>query len=390
MKKVMKNVIEILDRYYQSFINKKSRANFFLGLADYVELVDKTEETQKIIKALQRKKLTDIKRLKEYEQKVLEETKQAKAELFKRIEKNKISYESLQRDIKEYQDFKEERAFSSRALAEELYSCLEDIIQNLHNNGYKKLVKDFIVERKKPPYTIDIFTFSKSTEQYETEKKIFDEKTKTELWASWNNLRLVYLTAFKGLEEYRKLKKDKRSFYTALNFAGLVREMREIRDGSAMNGLTCAIPKFQPIHFVKKTYIRYASRIHNYLIQELNKEEAKKPVKEEKINAKAQYDNGILYFRGKKIDFRNKPNQKDLLRTLFKEPEKNWSYDEIQEDWDEHTDWNSVDRKEYWKKFYQKFYNAGDDINKAVAMETQTKDFIIKNTKEIRINPKYI
>ncbi len=103
----------------------------------------------------------------------------------------------------------------------------------------------------------------------------------------------------------------------------------------------------------------------------------------------AEYKDGILRFRGKEIDFRNKQNQKDLLTTLFEDPKKNWYYDEIQEKWD--INWKDIketnsEAKNYWRKFY----NAGDDINTAVATETQIKDFIIKNTKEIRINPKYI
>ena len=120
-----------------------------------------------------------------------------------------------------------------------------------------------------------------------------------------------------------------------------------------------------------------------------SKKKAEKPVKKEKINTKAEYDNGILYFRNKEIDFRNKQNQKDLLATLFKDPKKNWYYDEMQGTWDDR--WEDVKEtnpkaKDYWKKFY----SAGNDINTAVAIETPIKDFIIKNTKEIRINPKYI
>lgn len=95
---------------------------------------------------------------------------------------------------------------------------------------------------------------------------------------------------------------------------------------------------------------------------------------------KARFKNGILYFQNKEIDFSRKQNQKDLLATLFKEPPKNWHYDEIQEDWGE---------TEYPSGFWRKFYTAGDEINKTVAIETQIKDFIIKTTKQIKINTQY-
>ncbi len=108
------------------------------------------------------------------------------------------------------------------------------------------------------------------------------------------------------------------------------------------------------------------------------------------INLKAQtaeYKNGVLSFKAKEIDFKNRPNQKELLATLFKEPTKNWSYDEIQEDWDTLKRLNLV---KYPDNYWRKFYSAGDGINNAIAIKTQVEDFIIKNTKEIRINPNYV
>ena len=108
--------------------------------------------------------------------------------------------------------------------------------------------------------------------------------------------------------------------------------------------------------------------------------------------AKAEYRNDILYFCGKEINFTKKENQRELLKTLFENKNKEWSYDEIQEKWD--SDWdgikkNNPESQNYWRKFY----NAGDDINTAVAKKTQTEDFIIKNTGTggwIKINPKYV
>lgn len=121
--------------------------------------------------------------------------------------------------------------------------------------------------------------------------------------------------------------------------------------------------------------------------QLLDKLESDINKKAQALEKPAEYKNDILKFRGKEIDFRNKQNQKELLTTLFEETKKNWSYDEIQDKWDEMIKLRVVERrKDYWKKFY----SAGNDINTAIAIETQIKDFIIKNTKEIRINPKYI
>jgi len=107
---------------------------------------------------------------------------------------------------------------------------------------------------------------------------------------------------------------------------------------------------------------------------------------------KTEYQNYILYFCGKEIDFARKDNQRELLKTLFENKNKEWFYDEIQEKWD--SDWdgaekNNPESQNYWRRFY----NAGNDINTAIRLETGTKDFIMKNTGTggwIKINPKYV
>jgi hypothetical protein len=109
--------------------------------------------------------------------------------------------------------------------------------------------------------------------------------------------------------------------------------------------------------------------------------------KDQVRHLKAEFKDNILYFDDKKFDFNNDAqNQKDLLITIFKNKIKNWSYDEIQEDWDE----TGVDKETYPDNFWKKFYTAANQISNKIAVKTLIEDFFIKNTKEIRINPKYV
>jgi hypothetical protein len=119
----------------------------------------------------------------------------------------------------------------------------------------------------------------------------------------------------------------------------------------------------------------------------------KKHMTEVTVLVKATYENGVLSFMGKEIDFRKKQNQKELLDTLFSEPEKDWFYDEIQGEWD--VEWDGIKKndpgikKEYWRKFY----NSGDSINRYIATKTGITDFILKNTGtggKIKINQRYV
>lgn len=95
---------------------------------------------------------------------------------------------------------------------------------------------------------------------------------------------------------------------------------------------------------------------------------------------KIKFNKGCLIINNTKIDFDKKPLQKELLNTLFKDTKRNWSNDEIWEDWGE----DDLTKKTL------KFYSAGDSINKIVALEIGISDFLIKDTKQIKINPKYL
>lgn len=94
---------------------------------------------------------------------------------------------------------------------------------------------------------------------------------------------------------------------------------------------------------------------------------------------KTIFKNGILHFQNKELNFDKRPIQKDLLNTLFKKPKYKWTNDEIWEDWGE----NDLKPKTL------KFYTASDEINKTIALDTGIRDFLIKSTKQIQINPKY-
>ena len=209
-------------------------------------------------------------------------------------------------------------------------------------------------------------------EWYELQRKIENEKD-TALWEDWNNLTLVHLAIYEGDEEFAKARKEKKLF-NMLNLATLLGAMRDIKEKTGENRQNTGAVLF----FNRAKYLKSLDRIHLYLIENIF-------VKEE-INIKAKYKDGILYFMERRIDFRTKANQKELLDVLFEEPEKEWFYDEIQAKWDEMKKLNLV---KYPKNYWKKFYTAGDGINTNIARQTTIPDFIEKTTKKIWINKKY-
>lgn len=64
----MSKVIELIDRFFQSFINEAEPYGFYLGMADYVKTVQQTPEAIPIVKALEKQRLTEYEKLRKIEE----------------------------------------------------------------------------------------------------------------------------------------------------------------------------------------------------------------------------------------------------------------------------------------------------------------------------------
>ena len=394
----MKNVIEILEKQYQSFTDQERDWNFFMGLADYVKFTKEASEIRPLLNKIRVSKLKEIEIIDKLEKEAVKELTVVKKDILKMIKDEKITKQGLPEALAKLNDYEKGNINPGHYKSVRLNNGLKNLIRVLSESE-----EDF--NKNYPKYGLSPKYIKRMNKSYE-----LYEKSKTELWSALEKLQLVFRVIFRKNEYLNNIKNDEEEIK---RFKELIEEIEIIKDDggrayifSPRNSKFSSSTDVRIKEFKKDNYKLYATRIHNYLIQELNLEQGVKTDKfneevfktkqlldklesdiNKKIKAKAKYNNGILYFRDKEINFRNKPNQKDLLATIFEEPKRNWSYDEIQDKWDEMMKSGLVNKpKDYWKKFY----SAGDDINKTVAIETQIKDFIIKNTKEIKINPKYI
>ena len=264
------NVIDDLERYYNTFINQQNYWHFFSGLARYVKFILETPETDKVISFVVKAKKEEDEKIKKYEQIAINEIEKAKGLLWEIIKKNKVTNGKLQRLINQFQSHQNNEVVSSQSKAESLDHSLADIIRWLAGNGYKNLVKNFIREENGIIYTDENEFSKKMSDYYRTEKELNDKK-EIEEWGAWENLCLVYLVIYKKDEEMGRLRKDDKTAILAINFAGLVGEMEHIREGKITNRLTGATRDFEPIQFLIDDYTNYTNVIHNHLIRELNK-----------------------------------------------------------------------------------------------------------------------
>ena len=107
-----------------------------------------------------------------------------------------------------------------------------------------------------------------------------------------------------------------------------------------------------------------------------------KKIENQKKELSFKDDKSTLSFDNKEIIISKTRNSNGhyLLKTIFKNKNKIWEYDEIAEDW---TD-------EYKKSDWSRYYNAGYKVNEKVAKETTIKDFLVITNKTVCINKKYL
>jgi hypothetical protein len=191
-----------------------------------------------------------------------------------------------------------------------------------------------------------------------------------------NNQKIIFPSFFnKGIEEKYNLFKNFRQMIMDENRA--YQEAKRKAKGKRVSEVTDFFD-INPSEIINRDDDLFnIQKLHNDLMEKLSNMEAANITN---TAGKFVYKKGILYFRDKTIDFNRKPIQKDLLNTLFKKPKYKWTNDEIWEDWGERDLMGKT----------LKFYTASDEINKTIALDTGIKDFLIKNTKQIQINQKYI
>lgn len=252
----MQNIIENLERHFNSFMDQQNDWGFFLGLSDYVNFIINTPETEKFIFLINAERKAEEKILQKLGEETIKEIELAKEKLLKTIKDNNVSSPRLTNEIEEYENHKNGKIIGSEPLPSSLGECLNDIILALWENNYKELIKDFIDEKGR----ITKNDFSEKLGLYEELRRKHKEREKTALWGAWGHLCLVYISILKRDEELEKLKKDKTQFFTALNLKGVFYEMKRIEEGNLDKA----------VQFKKETYKSYSSRIHNHLIKELS------------------------------------------------------------------------------------------------------------------------
>lgn len=368
------NIEDILTERYRAFENVNKGWGFFIYLNGYIQYIYKTQDIKGIIDKIENDKKGEYKKYRRLKNTTFKEIMDSKKELLQIIKKNKFKEESL-KALQELRSFEEGSIWMSGLQIENYNKILSSIANELSQKGYCELIDKFIVNCTgiNNIYVDENLMFSKTYNEFFKEKERINFIKKDKIWYCWYCLRFIPEIS----------NSDKIGFENVIT--DIKEEISEEDVDYVVNfGMINAKQKTSNYAFEPNTsegfeedikiYKDYAKRLHLYILEELSI--LKTNTKEEKV----VYNDGTLFFKGAEFDFNNKPIQKDLLNTLFKKPKCKWTNDEIWEDWGEND----------FKAKTLKFYTASDEINKTIALDTGIRDFLIKSTKQIQINPKYL
>ena len=270
------DLAESLQRKLSGFINLPEKG-FFLGIADYIKYIDENQSCEPILQGIKKQRAEDEEKLHELETKLVKDIEGVAKDLFRKIEKNKISFGTLNQGIEEFHHFMDGKIQSSATYAEALFEHLEEIIEALYQNKYEELTEHLV--KVNADNIITGYNVSEHYYPYLDELKHFRSLMNTSLWGAWNQLVLAYLVVHRFREEAEKMQKD---FWRQMNFYGLHDEMEKIlgnkRDGS------------QRVHFIQDDYLIHINRIHDYFIEHLSRSI---PVTDDKSKSDGEVDEDI-------------------------------------------------------------------------------------------------
>src|SRR3989344_2083270 len=120
--------MDILERYYNAFINLENPRDFFIGMADYLEFLDSVPEFDRITADIvaQRKPLEE--KLEAFKKVALEKIAEVHDQLQAYVSEHKIEDQGVQRAFSDYDGWLNGKIAGSSSLPDALHDALGDVI----------------------------------------------------------------------------------------------------------------------------------------------------------------------------------------------------------------------------------------------------------------------
>lgn len=245
---------EKLQVIYDGFANDESPRALFIGIADYVQLIDQSGTLSSIVKrkviSERDKHLAELNKLGDA---LVEESKKTVDSLKVIIANHDIKNDDVEKELDDYRRVLLKEIQYSTTFPEAVSHSVDMIIRALKEAGFTELVKGYV--RLDEHDNITSWTFADSYRPYMDLLKRLKEQHKVTVWGDWDELCRVYEVIIKRDEILAELDKNN-DHMNAMNFYGLVHEMREILDEK---------PDIRPIYFKEKDFRYHISHFHAFM-----------------------------------------------------------------------------------------------------------------------------
>lgn len=327
--------LQLLERYYNSFINLENPKDFFEAFAEYIEFIDQDPELDGIVEELFLKRKEYEERVEKLQPAALKKLEIVKNELAEYISKNKIEAPIITESFKEYDGWLTGHIFGSSSLPRALHLSLTDILMYLYGipeyKGFAAKYAKFYKDHKEVPQT---FLSVKEFDEYFDAEIEMKSKYENELWGKMLSIIHLYQVMKRGKKQYKELLEESKKTrsskptYEMLNLSLPIGEWDAIERGNSRD-----IVFYKP-EKVRQTLVRFQnylltrySKSHFQSVSETQNPKPEPPPSKEKVGKiqpilKVEENAGYLKFykEGPKIGIGATKTRKYRLLEVLIEP----------------------------------------------------------------------
>ncbi len=371
--------LQILERYFNSFIGLDDPKSFFIGLKDYLDYGDVLPEFDLITTQISAIPKELFERYEQQHKAALEKVQEAHKEISAYVAKNKVDVPAVLNTLKEYDDFIEKRATSSSPLPYTLHDHLWDAIEVLYRTpGHKEFAEKYIEFSDPAKTRLRRYLPIKELDDFLETKKELERSHENDLWGAQSRLYELREIVHKGHEmgkaiQDRIKKREPGAMFDMMNFSVIMSEWMKIEEGRAER---------DPLFFNPKTVRPKAHKFHLYVLAHFDA--ARAALAEHAAAKPLSFDENAatLWVKNNPFRIRRVSDQYDLLRVIFSDPAevgKEWFLSEIAEKVD------PARPEERLKKYYNAAYQIGLKLS-----SKGIPGFFITTRHSVRISPSYL
>lgn len=390
-KEKLQSLQKQLQRKFDFSDSADDRKTFFIGIADYVGVVQNSFELRAIVLSEildKRNKLN--KQIDDLTKKVVKEVTKTFEDVSDVIKSNKIEDQRVKNELADYKGFVEGKIQISGYgnYGTYLSDQVRDIILTIEASGYKEKVKDYgIYDQNGLRTGWKISSTEQKLDGLLAQRK---EEKETSIWGAWEDLWWIYDVINNKYDRWDEISK-KDDFMDKMNYSLLAGKVKEVLDDRGQAN------DYSP--FNVKEYKRHLFRVNEVLQVKIEDLITKIPTESNFVleTDKITYDkpNHSLIIGKHSIKFnKDDSNQAELCKILFaskKSVNKSWETEEVLEGWDYPEDRIYDGNGKLLKENRLKAYQTAEKINTKIMKATEGKiiDLLVYSTKTVSINQKY-